>query len=92
MRNSTGGFTKEDFTVDLDAGTVTCPARHTVPVHFGRGGEGKASFKGHCPLKASAHLRAVAHDIGPPPRGATAPAAPSRKARSDKPIINQRAQ
>lgn len=55
VRNSTGGFTKEDFVVDLDAGAVTCPAGHTVPVHFGRGGEGKASFKGHCrhcPLKA----------------------------------------
>jgi hypothetical protein len=54
VRNSTGGFTKEDFTIDLDARTVTCPAGHTAPVHFGRGGEGKASFKGHCrhcPLK-----------------------------------------
>jgi DDE family transposase/transposase-like protein DUF772 len=55
VRNSTGGFTKEDFGIDLDAGAVTCPASHTVPVHFGRSGEGKASFKGHCqhcPLKA----------------------------------------
>jgi hypothetical protein len=54
VRNSTGGPTKEDFTIDLDASTVTCPAGHSVPVHFGRGGEGKASFKGHCrhcPLK-----------------------------------------
>ncbi len=54
VRNSTGGFTKEDFAVDLAGGTVTCPAGHTVPVHFGRSGEGKASFKGHCrhcPLK-----------------------------------------
>ena len=55
VRNSTGGFTKEDFTIDLDAGTVTCPAGHTVVVRTGRGGEGKASFKGHCrrcPLKS----------------------------------------
>jgi IS5 family transposase len=55
VRNSTGGFTKEDFAVDLDASTVICPAGHSAPVHFGRGGEGKASFKGHCrhcPLKA----------------------------------------
>ena len=54
VRNSTGGFTKEDFAVDLGAGDVTCPAGQTVPVHFGRSGEGKASFKGHCrhcPLK-----------------------------------------
>ena len=54
VRNSTGGFTKEDFDLDLGTGAVTCPAGHTVPVHFGRSGEGKASFKGdcrHCPLK-----------------------------------------
>jgi len=54
VRNSTGGFTKEDFAIDLDQGAVTCPAGHTVPVHFGRSGEGKVSFKGHCrhcPLK-----------------------------------------
>jgi hypothetical protein len=48
VRNSTGGFTKEDFAVDLDAGAVTCPAGHTAPVRFGRTDEGKASFKGHC--------------------------------------------
>ena len=54
VRNSTGGFTKEDFTIDLEVGAVTCPAGHVAPVHFGRGGEGKASFKRHCrhcPLK-----------------------------------------
>ncbi len=35
--------------------TVSCPAGHVAPVHFGRAGEGKASFKGHCrhcPLKS----------------------------------------
>jgi Transposase DDE domain/Transposase domain (DUF772) len=55
VRNSTGGLTKEDFTIDLEANAVTCPAGHTVPVRFGREGEGKASFKGHCrhcPLKS----------------------------------------
>ena len=55
VRNSTGGFTKEDFAIDLGAGAVTCPAGHNVLVRFGRGGEGKASFKGHCrhcPLKS----------------------------------------
>ena len=53
-KNSTGGFSKEDFNVDLAKREVTCPAGHTVTVHFGRGGQGKASFKGHCrhcPLK-----------------------------------------
>ena len=27
-----GGFTVDDFTVDEEAGTVTCPAGHTVPL------------------------------------------------------------
>jgi hypothetical protein len=36
LRNSTGGFTKEDFNIDLRANTVACPAGHTVPVRFGR--------------------------------------------------------
>ena len=27
-----GGFTVDDFTVDEDAGTVTCPAGQTRPV------------------------------------------------------------
>jgi hypothetical protein len=48
VRNSTGGFTKERFAVDLDAGTVTCPAEHTVPIRFSARGGGKASFKPHC--------------------------------------------
>jgi IS5 family transposase len=56
VRNSTGGFTKDRFTVDLDDHTVTCPAGHTVAIRRSpRGGEGKASFKphcGHCPLRA----------------------------------------
>ena len=54
VRNSTGGYSKEAFRIHLGAGTVTWPAAHTVPVRFGRAGEGKASFKGHCrhcPLK-----------------------------------------
>ena len=31
VRNSTGGFTKEDFTIDLELGAVTCPAGHVGP-------------------------------------------------------------
>ena len=55
VRNSTGGFTKEDFVIDLGTGAVTCPAGQVAPVRYGRGGEGKASFKRHCrhcPLKS----------------------------------------
>ena len=37
--NAARRFTKEQLTVDLDGGTVTCPARHTaVSVPAARGG------------------------------------------------------
>ncbi len=39
-----GGFTKDDFTIDLAARTVTCPAGHTVPISPA----GQASFKRRC--------------------------------------------
>jgi Transposase DDE domain/Transposase domain (DUF772) len=44
-----GGFTIDDFTVDDQAGTATCPAGHTVAL--GRpqaGGNRQAPFKGLC--------------------------------------------
>ncbi len=60
-RNATGGFTKDDFTIDPKAGTATCPAKHTVVIRPARGGGGRATFAPHCddcPLRArctSAH-------------------------------------
>jgi hypothetical protein len=47
-RNRAGRFTKDRFRVDLDAGTVTCPAEHTVTITPSRRGGGKASFRPHC--------------------------------------------
>jgi Transposase DDE domain len=46
-----GGFTRDDFAVDLRAKTVTCPAGHTVAITPAD----KASFDwrcGPCPLRA----------------------------------------
>jgi IS5 family transposase len=46
-----GGFTRDDFTVDLQANTVTCPAGHTMAITPG----GRAVFDwrcGPCPLRA----------------------------------------
>jgi len=54
VRNSTGGYTKDDFVVNLPDGNVTCPAGHRAPIRFSRRSEGKASFKphcAHCPLR-----------------------------------------
>jgi Transposase DDE domain len=45
-----GGFSKDDFVIDLAARTVTCPAGHTVPVTP----KGQAAFKQRC---ASCPLR-----------------------------------
>jgi hypothetical protein len=47
-RNSGGRFPKDRFTVDLDHGTVTCPAGQTaIIVSAARGG--RASFRPWCP-------------------------------------------
>ena len=39
-----GGFTSDDFIIDFDARTVTCPAEHTVAI----GRSGGAGFEKHC--------------------------------------------
>jgi hypothetical protein len=48
VRNSTGGFAKDRFDIDIETGTVTCPAQHTVTIRPARGGGGTARFKAHC--------------------------------------------
>jgi hypothetical protein len=51
-----GHFTKGQFRIDLDQGTVTCPARLTVAITPARGGAGVARFGracGVCPLASS---------------------------------------
>lgn len=44
-----GGFTADDFIVDFDARTVTCPANHTLPIPRS-GGVGFKSRCRSCPL------------------------------------------
>jgi Transposase DDE domain/Transposase domain (DUF772) len=53
-RNAKGRFPKDRFTVDLDAGTVTCPAGQTAVIVPAAGGGGRASFRpwcATCPLR-----------------------------------------
>jgi hypothetical protein len=50
-----GMFTKDDFDIDLDADTVTCPNQTTVPIRRNSAGDGLASFADachDCPLRA----------------------------------------
>ena len=46
-----GGFTRDDFAVDRRAGTVTCPAGHTVAVTARNHARFGARCR-HCPLRA----------------------------------------
>jgi hypothetical protein len=56
IRNATGGFTKERFSVDLEARTVTCPAGQVATITRRGDGSGLARFAPHCracPLQAA---------------------------------------
>ncbi|MGH3371806.1 MAG: IS1182 family transposase, partial [Nocardioidaceae bacterium] len=46
--NSDGQFTKDDFSIDLDAGAVTCPAGQSVTIRFARDRSGRADFGERC--------------------------------------------
>jgi IS5 family transposase len=55
-RNSGGRFPKDRFDVDLDHGTVTCPAGQTAVIIPVRGSGGRASFRpwcATCPLRSA---------------------------------------
>ena len=50
-----GRFSKDRFDIDLDAGSVTCPGEHTVPIRPATKGGGTAAFGAlcaGCPLAA----------------------------------------
>lgn len=46
--NREGRFSKDDFVVDLDGQTVTCPADWQVPIRFAPDGSGTAAFAQRC--------------------------------------------
>ena len=55
VRNA-NGYSKDEFSIDPDAGTVDCPAGHTAPIRARRGGGGLARFTrwcAGCPLRAA---------------------------------------
>jgi hypothetical protein len=47
-RGRDGRFGKDDFAVDLEEKTVTCPAGKTAPIRTLKDGSGRADFAPHC--------------------------------------------
>jgi hypothetical protein len=50
-----GKYSQDDFRIDLDAGTVQCPAGHRVKLRLSKDGSGEAQFGAlcnDCPLRA----------------------------------------
>ena len=50
------GYSKDEFSIDPEAGTVGCPAVHTTPIRPRRGGGGHARFRpwcAGCPLRTA---------------------------------------
>ncbi len=43
-----GRFTKDDFDIDLEADTVSCPGGHTTPIRRNHTGDGTARFGTNC--------------------------------------------
>jgi Transposase DDE domain/Transposase domain (DUF772) len=61
-----GQFTKQQFRINLDQGTVTCPARLAVPIIPARGGGGVARFGRACrvcPLQAACTSSAAGRTV-----------------------------
>ena len=61
-----GRFGKDDFTIDLDKGTVTCPAGKVAPIRPYKDGSGRADFAencGDCPLRASCTTSASGRSV-----------------------------
>jgi transposase len=77
-----GHFTKQQFRIDLDQGTVTCPARLTVPILPARGGGGLARFGRACqvcPLAAACTSSTTGRTITIHPHQARLQAARARQ-------------
>ena len=75
-----GGFTRKDFTVDEQAGTVTCPAGVTRTIPPARHVVFGAACR-TCPLRGPVHhvqIRAGAQPAPPRPAAARSPRAVGR--------------
>ena len=77
-----GRFAKDQFRIDLTAGTVTCPARVTVAITPSRGGGGRARFGracSVCPLRQACTAAVAGRVVAVHPHEATLAAARARQ-------------
>lgn len=61
-----GRFTKDEFDIDLDVGTVTCPGEHTTPIRAAKTGGGTAVFGSlcaSCPMAAQCTTSAAGRTV-----------------------------
>lgn len=64
--NAGGRFTKDAFTIDLEADTVTCPNQQVAPIRRNRSGDGTAGFGAACagcPLAAQCTTSKTGRDV-----------------------------
>lgn len=64
--NSGGRFGKNEFAIDLERGTVTCPAGGAAPIRRGRNGAGTANFGdacAGCPLREQCTTSRTGRDV-----------------------------
>jgi len=71
--NRDGRYSKDDFTIDLEAGTVRCPAGQVVSIRFAPDGSGRADFGdacARCPLRERCTTSASGRSVTIHPREA----------------------
>ena len=101
VRNATGLFTKDLFSVDLETQTVTCPAGQRVTINPTRDGGGRASFKVHCrecPLRRACTKSRAGRTISVHPHEAVLQRARTEQRepgwveryRADRPIVERK--
>jgi hypothetical protein len=101
LRNATGLFIKDRFSVDLATRTVTCPAGQRVGIHPTRDGGGRASFKvhcGRCPLRRACTTSRAGRSITVHPHEALLQRARAEQKdpawleryRADRPIVERK--
>jgi IS5 family transposase len=101
VRNATGLFTKDRFSVDLQARTVTCPAGARVAISPTRDGGGRASFNPRCrtcPLRTACTKSGAGRTITVHPHEAVLQQARAEQTepgwvehyRADRPIVERK--